>query len=925
MKRYTSILFALLMFPMVALSQHAITGTVTEADTDEPLAGANIVVVGTTTGASADVNGNYEIDDLENGTYTVRVTMVGFSAQRKEVTIDGSDVEVNFEMKVSSQSLQALEVFASRSDQKTPVAYAEVGQEQIENQLGSRDLPLVLNTTPSVYSTAQGGGSGDARINVRGFSQTNVAVMINGVPVNDMENGWVYWSNWDGIGDVAQSMQVQRGMSNVNLAVPSVGGTMNIITNPAENEAGGRFKQEIGNAGFRKSTVVLNSGLINDKFAFSAVGVRKTGEGMVDGTWTDAWAYYFGASYQVNEDNRLDLFALGAPQRHGQRLYAQNIATFSHDFARDLDSYDNAGLNQFQDRGYFFNQNVAPVSSSYNGKQYVGDGWIGNSIRDRYSANSINERENFFHKPQINLNWYSQLTESISLTNVLYYSGGQGGGTGTLGEVFNKDANGVSSSEQPFFFGPSPYQIDWDKTIAVNSSTARSWQNDFDSGTKDDYESIGILRNSRNNQWSVGDILKVNADLGDLQLGGGIDWRTAEIEHYREVRDLLGGQYYIDNANDFNPNRRTGLGDKVDYNFTNTVDWIGGYLQGELQKERYSIYATAGITNIKYTYDNHFTEDPENPGENLYRESPNIQGYQVKTGGLYSFTDALDGFVNFGIISKVPIFDNVIDDRSGAINEDPENEKYYFYEGGFRYSKQAYAISANYYLTDRKDRSFTRGVTQQDGTEGIINISGLDQRHSGIELETSFKPTNYLRLDVNGSYNFWEYQSDVQARYLADYSQDQYQELALSIDGLKVGNAPQRQLSYTLSVDPTNRFHFQIVGKSFFDHYADFDPFSRTYDPNDPSTADREQSWKAPNYTVLDAHMQYDLNNIFSGADVRLFLNIYNVLDNTYIQDATDNSQYNAYEANGVNHSADDAEVFFGLPRRFNAGVTVNF
>lgn len=88
----------------------------------------------------------------------------------------------------------------------------------MEVRLGSRDIPLVLNTTPSVYSTQQGGGAGDARINVRGFNQRNVAIMINGVPVNDMENGWVYWSNWDGVGDATASIQVQRGLSAVNLA-----------------------------------------------------------------------------------------------------------------------------------------------------------------------------------------------------------------------------------------------------------------------------------------------------------------------------------------------------------------------------------------------------------------------------------------------------------------------------------------------------------------------------------------------------------------------------------------------------------------------------------------------------------------------------------------------------------------------------------
>ena len=87
----------------------------------------------------------------------------------------------------------------------------------MEFRLGSQDLPMALNLTPSVYATQQGGGAGDARINVRGFNQRNVAVMINGVPQNDMENGWVYWSNWDGVADASHSIQMQRGLSAVNL------------------------------------------------------------------------------------------------------------------------------------------------------------------------------------------------------------------------------------------------------------------------------------------------------------------------------------------------------------------------------------------------------------------------------------------------------------------------------------------------------------------------------------------------------------------------------------------------------------------------------------------------------------------------------------------------------------------------------------
>ena len=200
-----------------------------------------------------------------------------------------------------------------------------------------------------------------------------------------MENGWVYWSNWDGVGDATSSIQMQRGLSAVNLATPSIGGTMNIITDPTALKRGGKFKQEFGAGGFLKTTANLNTGLINDKMAVSATIVRKTGDGIIDATWTDAWAYYFGASYAVSDKNRFELYAIGAPQRHGQNLYKQNMASYGADavqFAKDQSDYDQGALTKFGNGSRNLNQNWGKVSSSYTGKQY----WYmyGANTTDRY-------------------------------------------------------------------------------------------------------------------------------------------------------------------------------------------------------------------------------------------------------------------------------------------------------------------------------------------------------------------------------------------------------------------------------------------------------------------------------------------------------------------------------------------------------------
>ncbi len=894
----------LISLPGMMFAQGSIEGRVSDVETGEGLAAANVIVVGTSFGAAADLNGNYVIENIPVGTYTVKVSYIGYEVASHEVTVNaGEAATVNFELQPQALVTEGVYVTANRAkERETPAAFSDVKKEIIEANLGSRDIPLVLNTTPSVYATAQGGGAGDARINVRGFNQRNVAVMINGVPVNDMENGWVYWSNWDGVADATSSIQVQRGLSPVNLAVPSIGGTMNILTDPTALEDGGKLKQELGSATFLKSTASYNTGLIGDKFALSGAIVRKTGNGVIDKAWTDAWAYYFGASYNLNENNRLELYALGAPQRHGQNLYKQNIAAYSHEFASSLDDYDPAALDAFPEAeaGRLYNQNWNFVDPSYNGLQAVGD-----KTFSRYDSGFINERENFYHKPQVNLNWFSRINDKMGLYTVLYYSGGRGGGTGTYGSLVWD------------YSGPSRI-ADWNATIERNRAN--------DDGSR------GILRNSRNNQWTIGAISKATLDVSEsLKMIVGLDWRTAAIEHYREVRDLLGGSYYRDLTRGGTPYNEfvtaeqatVGLGDKVNYNFKNTVDWVGAFAQGEYTSGQITAYGMAGWSTIKYTYNNFFKKGPD--GNALFVDSGNIAGLQAKGGASYRLNEDVHVFANAGYVSKVPIFDVVINDRNGVKAANPQNEKFISLEAGINVRGLDGKLSTKFslYNTTWKDRAKSVGVQNEDGSEGLVFLSGMNLLHQGVEVETAFQPNRMFRLDAAASVGNWKLTDDVSGVY-KDYSGSASEsvEYTYYVKNLKVGDAPQTQLALMGTVYPVRGLRAQVVYRYYANHYANWDPFSRT-NPDDTA-----QSWQAPNYGVMDLHVNYNLPMNFGRFRPQLFLHVFNALDKIYVQDAVDNSRYNAYKVNRqiVNpHKADAAEVFLGMPRYINAGLKFDF
>ena len=904
------------------LFAQSVTGLVTDADTN-PLSGANVVVDGTEMGTVASETGFYSIK-LDPGTYTVTVTFIGYSSQSQEVVMGEEDVKVDFALAIDAITMSALEVLASRADEKTPVAYTTVGKEELEFRLGSQDVPMALNTTPSVYATQQGGGAGDARINVRGFNQRNVAVMINGVPQNDMENGWVYWSNWDGVADAAQSIQLQRGLSAVNLATPSIGGTMNIITNPASAEKGGKFKQEGGAGSFLKSTFNYNTGLMmGDKLALSGTIVRKTGDGIIDATWTDAWAYYMGASFQANDKNRFELYAIGAPQRHGQNLYKQNIATYSQELAGDIDGYDESAYAEgakFQtEGGRTFNQNWGPVSSDYKGKQYwymygVG-GLFGGGNQDRYNSGFLNERENFFHKPLVNLNHFMTINDKTRLSSVLYWSGGSGGGTGTYGSSFRKPA--VDGEK---WYRSSPWGWDWDAAIATNSDRVDT---DFHATEN---RSKGILRNSINRQDTYGLISKLNYEVSDeLELQVGLDWRTAGIEHAREVRDLLGGDYYVDYADDNAPDGKVvRLGDEIAYHNSTTVDWIGGFVQGNYTKDKLNVYGMGGLSSIKYSYQDHFTV------ANEVVKADAISTFQIKGGAMYDVDDNVSVFANTGYVEKPPIMDNVIY-YDGTVASDPSNEAFISSEAGVNFSSDNFAVKVSAYNTDWKDRNLTKAVTTGQGSSGdtdVIFLSGINQKHQGLEVEGSMQLNDMIRLNGAVSFGNWKFDGDAAGNYQENEYNADGQVVGLkttpytyALDGLMVGDQPQTAYVVGAELTPIKGLRLSGIFKMYDNNYSDWSPNAREYDGSD-ADADREQVWMAPAYNRLDLHGSYKLPKI-GGLDMSLTGHVFNALDALYVQDAVDNSQYNGF--GDKMHLPHNAEVFLGTPRYANIGLVINF
>ena len=244
-------------------------------------------------------------------------------------------------------------------------------------------------------------------------------------------------------------------------------------------------------------------------------------------------------------------------------------------------------------------------------------------------------------------------------------------------------------------------------------------------------------------------------------------------------------------------------------------------------------------------------------------------------------------------------------------------------EFGLNYNSPKYALKVNYYDTQWKDRNLTKSVTTGQGSSGdtdVIFLTGVDQSHTGIELEGSAQIIDMLRLDFAASFGTWKFADDASGIY-TDYGEETTTQTQYSyaLKDLWVGDMPQTGLVVGATVTPLAGLSIQGVMNYYDKNYADWSPGDREIQGG---TADREQVWMAPSYSKIDLHAYYNLPMQLAGTNIQLFAHVFNLTDALFIQDATDNSQYNSWDKD---HDADSAEIFFGTPRYMNMGITVRF
>ena len=908
-----ALLFGFFFFTtLTVFSQSKVTGTVLDGELKQPLAGASVVIKGTTNGVATDFDGKFELTTTQKSGEIV-ISFLGFETKTVSFTVTGATTNVGSVSIITSVSelddvvVVGKGIIDVAKERKTPIAVSTIKAADIQAKVGTADVTQAMVNTPSVYVAGQSGGYGDSRITVRGFQQDNTAFLLNGQPINGMEDGKMYWSNWSGMSDIANFIQVQRGLGSSKLAISSVGGTVNFVTKATDKKQGGFASTGIANDDYLKTTAAYNTGMNAKGFGMSIMMSHWQGDGYNDGTRGQGQNYFISFGYKMNDKHSFNFLLTGAPQEHDQN-YTKKIS-------------DYLGF------GRKYNNNYGYLNGKY-----------------------MSERTNFYHKPVANLNWDFNINSTTSLSTVLYASWGRGGGTGNYG----------SSSGKKYISELNPYTGAYQNTLINYDLINANNLADVDGIGSGSSSSNYLIRASMNNHAWYGLVSNLKKEINEnLNVNFGLDLRTYHGDHYRQVSNFLGlsgwneSRFLRDNNHVIpNPNTLTSASvtvnesyninpwwaffnkasdaQKIDYDYSETISYGGVFGQVEYSKDNLSAFFQGAVSNQSHQRFDYYDYQPE------FQDSKKVNnvGYNVKAGGSYVIADQHSVYANAGYYSRQPYHDNIYLNFTNQVNPLTENEKILGLEAGYTFKSKLFSASVNAYRTTWEDRVVsTSSVVTSNRTIGTTPVvvgdvlftanQGVQQVHTGVELDFVLKPTTTLDVKGFASVGNWEYNGNA----ISTIYNENLNPLLVTendLDGGKVGDAAQTTWGLGVRYEFAKNVSFDMDWRNYDDLYAN---------------VVAKENLKLPSYDLFDAGISYKM---LVGKDkknsVNFRFNMNNVFDEIYLSELTSNIKTSAYlnsNAPGLGTYASTGRVykgiadgnqgFFGLGRTWNFTVRYNF
>jgi iron complex outermembrane recepter protein len=524
-------------------AQNVVSGVVRDAETNEPLVNATVLLKQTNQFFLTDTFGHFSFVQVPDGNIVVAVTYIGYKDQEQTVYVVG-DVTVNVLLEPTVILTEAVVVRATRATGKTPTTYTNVTKEIIQDQNFGQDVPFLLNWTPSVVTTSDAGtGVGYTGIRIRGSDPTRINVTINGIPYNDSESSGTFWVDIPDIASSAESIQVQRGVGTSTNGAGAFGATINLQTNVKRDESYAEISNAFGSFNTRKHTFSFGTGLLGDHFAVDGRLSKIASDGFIDRAFSDLASYYFSAGY-YSQKTMLKAILFGGKERTYQSWYGVPESRLNNDEEAMLLTAMNEGWNEEQTKNL-----LQSDSRTFNPYLYE------NQVDD-------------YRQDHFQLHFSHQSTESVTLNAALHYTPGKG-----YYEEYRYNNDLADYGLPDVIIDDDGNSTDND-TITSTDLIRRRWlDNDFYGFT-----------------WSV------NYDENNWNVIAGGAWNRYDGDHFGQILWAGTGNIPYEHRYYFNNGDKRDLNTylKVNYQFT---ERLNGFVDLQYRKINYVVSGTENNLN----------------------------------------------------------------------------------------------------------------------------------------------------------------------------------------------------------------------------------------------------------------------------------------------------------------------------------------
>lgn len=681
------------------------------------------------------------------------------------------------------------------------------------------------------YSAAQFNFSA-VRFRIRGYDNDLFSTYMNGIPMDNLDNGFTPFGLWGGLNDVMRNRDISWGLRHNTFAFGDIGSNTNIDSRASRQRVQTSIGYAASNRNYNNRLMLTHStGLSKKGWAFTLSGSRRWAEeGYVPGTFYNGYAYFVAADKRIGQNHLLSLTAFGAPTENGRQGAAVSEML---DLAGTNYYNPNWGYQNGEKRNASIGRTHQPViilthdfrlNNTTTLTTAAGYSFGNRSVTALDWYNSADPRPDYYrYLPSYTSTWASS-TDPVQ-GQMLY-------------DLMKSDINYRQINWQRL------YDINRDSYATINDVNGVPGNNV--SGRRSRYiVEERIINTQRFNANSV-----INTKFGEnIDFTAGASYQMQRNHYYKEVDDLLGGDFYV-NVNQFaerdfpanntvnqfdldQPNRILKKGDKFGYDYNINISRAAAWAQGVFKFDKVDFFLAGTISQTEFYREGHIRNGlfpNDSKGEGIRNKFTNYGG---KGGVTYKIDGRNYVFANASYQTRSPYFENVyVSPRTrNAQQANLTSETIQTAEAGYVMNAPKFKIRLSGYYTRFEDGMDVMSF-YHDTYQNFVNyaISGIDKLHFGGEFGVEAKLSPTITVNAAAALGRYYYDSKQSAVITVDNSASILGQQIIYAENFRVPSTPMEAYSLGVSYRSPKFWFISLTGNYFDQSYLSMNPLRRTWD-----------------------------------------------------------------------------------------------